>query len=128
LKEPLGEGRGVDKFFKTLAKLAIFTRIFTGIFTRQIRQLAKFIERVSEGKKNLSPDWRMGFYFYSPILNSAFYWHLASWRVDIRTPGELATRENVCRFFICVQDCAVFILPFFYPSIVLQLSQLNSLP
>jgi hypothetical protein len=53
----------------------------------------------SEGEKN-SPDWRVGLYFYSPILDSThrlasgfvfllanleFYSHLASWRLVIRT-------------------------------------------
>jgi hypothetical protein len=38
------------------------------IFTRQVRKLAKNIERVSqlvsEMEKKNSPNWRVGFYFY----------------------------------------------------------------
>jgi hypothetical protein len=53
------------------------------IFTRQVKkQLAKNIERVSERGKNNSPDWQVGLYFYSPILNST---HI--WRVVIHTPA-----------------------------------------
>jgi hypothetical protein len=51
--------RGVNKLFKTLAKLA-------SSFTRQVRkQLAKNIERLSEREKTNSPDWRLGLYWQS---------------------------------------------------------------
>jgi hypothetical protein len=39
------------------------------IVTHQVRkQVAKNIERVSEREKENSADWRVGLYFYSPIL------------------------------------------------------------
>jgi hypothetical protein len=68
----------VDKFFKTLAKLAS-TPAFS--LAKTEKQLAKNIEMVSERGKNPSRDWRIRLYFYSPIPKST-----RIWRVVIRTP------------------------------------------
>jgi hypothetical protein len=37
-------------------------------------------------RKKPSPDWRVGLYFYSPILKSEFCSHFPSWQVVICTP------------------------------------------
>jgi hypothetical protein len=68
----LSRPRGVDTFFKTLAKLARSSEFFT----RKVRkQLAQYINCQWVGKKP-SPGWRVGWYFYSPILNSTRIWRV----------------------------------------------------
>jgi hypothetical protein len=69
--------RGVNKFFKTLAKLAsTCSSVFS--LAKSESSWPKNIERVSERRKN-SPDWRVGLYFYSPILNSTRIWRVGEW-------------------------------------------------
>jgi hypothetical protein len=69
--------KGVDKFFKTLAKLAS-SLVFS--LANSKKQLAKNLERVSErGTIKLSPDCQVGLYFYLPILNSTYIWRVDEW-------------------------------------------------
>jgi hypothetical protein len=67
----------VIKFSKTLAKLAsssVFLLAKSEINWPQI-----ITEKVSEREKKNSPDWRLGLYFYSPILNSTRIWRMGEW-------------------------------------------------
>jgi hypothetical protein len=66
----------VDKFFKTLAKLASRTALS---LTKTENNWQKIKKRVSEKGKNPSPDWRVGLYFYSPTLNSTRIWRVGEW-------------------------------------------------
>jgi hypothetical protein len=70
--------RGVDKVFKTLAKLASSSEL---LLAKSENNWPKNIKMVSKREKHCSPGWRVGLYFYSPILNST-----RIWRVIIRTP------------------------------------------
>jgi hypothetical protein len=67
--------RGVNNFFKTLAK---------NVHSQSQKTTGPIIEVVCERKKP-SPDWRVKFVFL--LTNPVFYSHMASWRVVIRTPG-----------------------------------------
>jgi hypothetical protein len=53
--------------------------VWFSIFPRQVKLLANTIERVSEREKKNSPEWRLGLYLYSPILNSTRIWRLGEW-------------------------------------------------
>jgi hypothetical protein len=66
--------RGVDKFFKTLARVARSKKC----------SLAKSENSGSGEEESVkhSPTWQVRFYFYSPKLNST-----RIWQVVIRTPG-----------------------------------------
>jgi hypothetical protein len=82
MKVPLSQ-QGVDKFSRHSPDLQVVQHFYspsqktTG---QQVKkQLAKYIERVSERKKNSWPDWRVGLYFYSPILNFTHIWRVGEW-------------------------------------------------
>jgi hypothetical protein len=80
----------VDKFFKTLAKLVCSSAF---LLAKSKKQLAKYIERVSERENNSSPDWRVGFYFYSSILNFTRIWQVGEWlSAPLLSPG-----DNMCQ-------------------------------
>jgi hypothetical protein len=88
------------KCFRTLAKLT---------FTHQIRkQLAKNIERVREREKT-SPGWRVGLYFYSPILNSTRNWRVGEWLsaplVCVCVCVRACVRALMCVWCVCVCVC-----------------------
>jgi hypothetical protein len=67
----------VDKLFKTLAKLASRPEFLIA----QTENNWPKIQKGSVRGKKPSPDWRMGLYFYSPIVKST---HI--WRVVIHNP------------------------------------------
>jgi hypothetical protein len=73
--------RGVDKVFKTLAKLASRLKCFHSPKTEN--NWPKNIERVSEKGKTLA---RLASGFVFLLANHEFYSHLARWRVVIPTP------------------------------------------
>jgi hypothetical protein len=62
----------------------------------------KTIERVNEREKN-SPDWRVGLYFYSPILNSTLIWRVGEW---ISAPLRDKNKKFLKNTLIdCLIDC-----------------------
>jgi hypothetical protein len=71
--------RGVDKFFKTLAKLASSSAF----------SFAKL------KKKTTTDQCQTGSGFVFLLANPEFHVHLANWRVVIRTPGMCVFRTLV---------------------------------
>jgi hypothetical protein len=70
----------VNKFFKTLAKLAS-SSVFS--LAKSENNWPKYREGKREGKEPLA---RLASGFVFLFANSEFYSNLASWRVVIRTP------------------------------------------
>jgi hypothetical protein len=64
------------RFFYTLAKLASSSAFS---LAKSKNNWPKNKEKFSEREKNNSPDWRVGLYFYSPILNSTRIWIVGEW-------------------------------------------------
>jgi hypothetical protein len=82
--------RGVDKFLKTLAKLAS-NSVF--LLAKSDSNWAQNIESV-RAERNRA---RLASGFVFLFANPEFYSHLVSWRVDIRTPdyvhGKCSVKE-----------------------------------
>jgi hypothetical protein len=72
--------KGVDKFFKTLAKLANIQEFSLA----KSEKMVKNTERVSERGKTIV---RLASGFVFLLANPEFCSHLASWRVVIFTPS-----------------------------------------
>jgi hypothetical protein len=79
----------VDKFFKTLAKLAS-SSIFS--FAKSENYCQKYRKGRERGTKKLA---RLASRFVFLLANPEFYSQLASWRVVIRTPAYMLLQENV---------------------------------
>jgi hypothetical protein len=73
----------------------------------------KYIKRLNEREKNNLPGWRVGLYFYSPILNSTRIWWVGEW-LCAPLPGPY--KQEMWIFILTAMHCRLTQVCFMRPG------------